>query len=85
MPKKQEKRLDKFRQILDAKVKPKEKISLLAQTLAADKKLIDQLVVFFEKANDSEKGTCLAALADITKNDPKYIEPCLGFVTPVNR
>ena len=66
--------------ILKSKDTPKEKALKLAQKLKSDKNSSGELIAFYRAATDAEKGTCLAALAQITKQDPKFVEPYLDFV-----
>jgi hypothetical protein len=67
-------------EIIKSKAKPKEKVMLLAQKLRLDKKLISEMAKFFDKASDAEKGICIEAVEYITKEDPKFVQPCLAFV-----
>lgn len=70
----------KIKEILGVKVKPKEKTVALARELKENKVSMNSLVEFFENAKDSEKGTCMAAITLITKDNPKFIENYLDFV-----
>lgn len=61
-------------------MKPKEKITLLANELKKDAKLVSELIQYFEKAPASLKGTCIEAIEYITKEDPKFAKPALKLV-----
>ena len=66
--------------LLKSKDTPKGKALILAQKLKSDKNATSELIAFYKSATDAERGTCIAALTQITKHDPKFIEPYLEFV-----
>ena len=66
--------------LLKSKDTPKGKALILAQKLKSDKNATGELIEFYKSATDAERGTCLAALTQITKRDPKFLEPYLDFV-----
>jgi len=72
--------MSKIEEILQSKIKPKEKIVQLASALQKDKKLLSELIIFYENASTSEKGTCIEAIEYITAKDPKFAKSCLDFV-----
>jgi hypothetical protein len=72
--------MGKLEEVFATKVKPKELTLLLARTLVSDKTLLGQLEEFYDKAKDSWKGTCLSALTEITKDNPKFIERHIDFI-----
>jgi hypothetical protein len=72
--------MEQLLQIFNTKAKPKELTLILARSLLADKKLLEQMVEFYGNAKDSQKGTCLSALAQITKDNPQYIKEHLDFI-----
>ena len=66
--------------LLKSKDTPRGKALILAQKLKSDKNATGELIAFYKSATDAERGTCLAALTQITKQEPKFIEPYLDFV-----
>jgi hypothetical protein len=70
----------KLEEIFAIKTKPKELTLLLAKELLSDETLLGQMMEYYEKAKDSGKGTCMAALTEISKEKPKAIEPFIGFI-----
>jgi hypothetical protein len=72
--------MSEFIEIVKSKIKPKEKTALLAAALKSDKKLIIDLITYFPGAPIPERGLCIEAIAEITKEDPKFADGCLEFV-----
>ncbi|MHA1685943.1 MAG: HEAT repeat domain-containing protein [Candidatus Heimdallarchaeaceae archaeon] len=66
--------------ILKLKKKPKEIVELLAEDLKNNKNLMKELINYFEKSTNAEKGHCMEALEYITKEDPEFVWEHLGFV-----
>lgn len=69
-----------IKEILKSKKKPKEIITLLAEKLKSDKKLIVELINCFENCSVAEKGNCMEAIEYVTKEDPEFVKNCLDFV-----
>jgi hypothetical protein len=72
--------MSEFIDIVKSKSKPKGKTALLAAALISDKKLIDDLIEYFPDAPIADRGLCIEAIAEITKDDPKFADCCLEFV-----
>jgi hypothetical protein len=72
--------MGKLEEIFAKKVKPKELTLILARELIADKMLLGELVEWYDKARDSWKGTCISAITEITKENPKFIERHIEFI-----
>jgi HEAT repeat protein len=72
--------MEKIETILKCKIKPKEKILLLADTLKKNKKMLDELFVYFEKAKDADKGNLLSSITEIVKEEPEFIGNYLDTV-----
>lgn len=67
-------------EILKSKKKPKEIVSLLAEKLKSDKKLIAGIIKCFANGSVAEKGNCIEAIEYVTKENPEFAESCLDFV-----
>ncbi len=67
-------------EIIGSKRKPKEKVTLLAEKLKSDKKLVAELIKHFETASAPEKGSYMEAMEYVTKDDPSFAARCLDFV-----
>jgi hypothetical protein len=72
--------MSKLDEIFAVKVKPKELTNILVKELLADKSLLEQMIEYYERAKDPAKGTCLSALTEITKGNPKYVESHIEFI-----
>jgi hypothetical protein len=67
-------------QILKSKRRQKEKVTLLAEKVRKDKKLVAQLVECFEVGTVAEKGHCMEAMQYISKDEPEIVLPHIDFV-----
>lgn len=67
-------------EILKSKIKPKEKVTLLAKKLEENKKLITDLIAYFKITSTAEKGASIEAIEYITAKKPKFAGSCLDFV-----
>lgn len=67
-------------ELVKSKNKPKEKTALLAASLKKDKSLIIDLINYFPQAPIPIRGLCIEAIAEITKEDPKFADCCFEFV-----
>lgn len=61
-------------------VKGKERVTLLAELLAANKRAIAQLEPFYQKAKAADRALCLEALELVTRTQPKLPAGCLAWV-----
>lgn len=66
-------------EIILSKMKPKEKVLNLADTLKKGNYL-DDLLAYYKKAKDPAKGTCLSALTELTKENPVFVKDCMDFI-----
>lgn len=66
-------------EIVLSKMKPKEKVLHLADTLKNGNYLND-LLSYYKQAKDPAKGTCLSALTELTKENPEFVKDCLDFI-----
>jgi len=75
------KKMATIEEVLKSKRKPKEIVELLADKLKSDKKLINELIQYFENGTTAEKGNCMEAIEYVTKEDPEFAKNCFDFVT----
>lgn len=68
-----------IKEILDAKLKPKEKTEQLVEKLSGSKALIKQLVDAFGQLKKPEQGTCISALTVIAEQQPALLKDHIGF------
>ncbi len=66
--------------LLQQKLKPKQKVQQIVRSLNDGDVSIGELVDFYSQASDSQKGSCLSALADVTKDNPEFVENHVDFV-----
>jgi len=66
--------------ILKSKKKPKEIVSSLAEKLKSDKKLITDLIRYFENGSVAENGNCMKAIEYVTKEDPEFAKKCFNLI-----
>ncbi len=67
-------------EILKSKKKPKEVVTLLAEMLKSNKKMIAELIRCFENGSVAEKGNCMETIEYVTNEEPEFGETCLNFV-----
>lgn len=66
-------------EILKSKVKPKEKVTLLAKKVAENKSAIKELIACFENGSDSDRGNCMEAVEYAVEQDPSIAKHYLDF------
>lgn len=71
--------MSKIQEIVDSKIKPKEKTMRLAKAIK-DKNLLDEVVEIFPNLGDPEKGTVLSGITEISRKDPQFVAPLLNFL-----
>lgn len=74
----------KIGEILKSRLKPKEKVALLSESIKKDKALIKELIECFIAGSDVEKGTCADVMKHVSKDTPEilipYIDDLIGYV-----
>ena len=70
----------KIEEILKSKLKPKEKVSLLAGELTKDERSIDDLIAYFDTAPAGEQGHLVEAMEYASQDKPEIVAPYLDFV-----
>jgi len=71
--------MSKIEEILQSKLKPKEKIALLAKEIKKDKKFVDEIVSYFECAPAGDQGHLIESLEYASKDNPELVAPHLDF------
>ncbi|MEM2935281.1 MAG: HEAT repeat domain-containing protein [Candidatus Thermoplasmatota archaeon] len=72
--------MGKIEEILKSKEKPKQKLTILAKILTEEKSAMNDLINYFDKVSDSEKGYLMEALEYVTKENPEIGKYSLDFV-----
>ncbi len=72
--------MSKIEEILQSKLKPKEKITLLAKEIKKDKKFVGEIIGHFESAAAGEQGHLIESLEYASQDNPELIAPYLDFV-----
>lgn len=67
-------------EILSSKMKPKEKVSLMAEKIKADKKLFHELAEILKAGSDVDKGTCADVMKHVTMGNPEIALPYLDDI-----
>ncbi len=63
-----------FINIIKSKSKPKDKVALLIKALKNDNAILAELIAFFPGASIADRGTCIEAISEIVKENPKFAE-----------
>jgi len=61
--------------ILNSKIKPKEKQMKLVDLIVSGEIQIDEFISFFKSAKDTAKGTCADVLKNVSAQNPELLEP----------
>ena len=72
--------MSKIEEILQSKLKPKEKITLLAKEIKKDKKFVDEIVSYFESAPAGDQGHLIESLEYASQDSPELVAPYVDFV-----
>lgn len=72
--------MNTVKNILKSEKKPKEKVSLLANKVKKDKKLLDEIVGYFEVGSVAEKGNCIEVMEYVSQDNPELIISFLDFI-----
>lgn len=67
--------MNKIEEILQSKIKPKEKQIKLVEAVVSGKIPIKEFMVFFESAKDTDKGTCADVMKHISAQKPALLAP----------
>lgn len=65
---------------LKFEIPPKEKVLLLVKQLKGDGEFLTEITDYFQIATDADKAICLAAVNQITKDDPMFVKNGIDFI-----
>lgn len=71
--------MNSITEILQLKIKPKEKVTLLAKKVAENKSATKELIACFENGSDSDRSNCMEAVEYAVKHDPNIAKYYLDF------
>src|SRR3972149_1660567 len=72
--------MTKIAEILQQKIKPKEKQIRLVEAVVSKKISAKDFIVFFEPASDVDKGTCADAMKHIAAKSPAILIPYIDIL-----
>jgi HEAT repeat protein len=65
---------------LKMEMAPKEKVQFLVEQIKSSSKFLVEIADCFPRATDAEKAICLAAVNQITRNDPEFVKNKFDFI-----
>ncbi len=74
--------MSKIEEILQSKIKPKEKQIRLVEAVCKKKITAKEFIDFFISASDVEKGTCADAMKHVSASDPEILAPYIDMILP---
>ena len=72
--------MSKIEEILQSEIKPKEKITHLANEIKKDKKFVGEIVKHFASAPVGDQGHLIESLEYASQDNPELVAPHLDFV-----
>ena len=72
--------MTKIEEILQSKIKPKEKQLKLVQAIVNEIISANELIHFFESAKSIDKGTCADVMKHVSKEKPEILEPYIQLL-----
>ena len=69
-----------IKQILQSKIKPKEKQTLIVDALVSTKIAAKDFIGFFEAASDVDKGTCANVMKHVSAQSPELLMPNIDIL-----
>lgn len=67
--------MSKIEEMLQSKIKPKERQTKLVELVVSGKISAKEFMVFFESAKDVDKGTCADVMKHISASNPEILAP----------
>jgi len=67
--------MSKIEEILQSKMKPKEKETELVEAVISGNIPVKEFIVFFESAKDVDKGTCAGVMKHVSSQNPTLLMP----------
>jgi hypothetical protein len=74
--------MTKIGEILQAKIKPKEKVTALVEAIKNKKIPAHEFVEFFKAASDVEKGTCADVMKHVSEQNAGILVPYIDVLIP---
>ncbi len=72
--------MNKIEEILQSKLKPKEKITFLAKEIKKNKKFVGEIVGYFESVTAGDQGHLIESLEYASQDSPELVISYLDFV-----
>lgn len=72
--------MSKIEEILQLKIKPKEKQTKLVEAVVSGKTTTREFVAFFESAKDVDKGTCADVMKKVAEQKPDILAPYIDIL-----
>jgi len=72
--------MSKIEEILQLKIKPKEKQTKLVEAIVSGKIPVKKFIAFFESAKNTDKGTCADVMKHISAQKPSLLEPYIDIL-----
>lgn len=72
--------MSKIEEILQLKIKPKEKQIKLIEAVISGKILTKEFMIFFESAKDVDKGTCADVMKHVSAQKPALFAPYIDML-----
>ena len=72
--------MTKIEEILQSKIKLKEKQVNLVQKVISEQISVGELIQFFKSAHGAQKGTCADVMKHISKEKPEMLEPYIQLL-----
>jgi len=73
--------MSKIEEILQSKIRPKEKQIKLVDAVIQKKIPVKEFIEFFESAPDADKGTCADVMKHVSEEKPEILEPFIDVLT----
>jgi hypothetical protein len=74
--------MSKITEILNSKIKPKEKQIKLVEAVISKKISAKEFVAFFKSASDVDKGTCADVMKHVSAQNPGILAPFIDILIP---
>ncbi len=74
--------MSKIEEILQSKIKPKEKQTKLVEAVCQKKIPAKEFIEYFVSAPDVDKGTCADAMKHISASNPEILAPYIDTLVP---
>ncbi|MCK9400358.1 MAG: hypothetical protein M0Q51_10265 [Bacteroidales bacterium] len=72
--------MTRIEEILQEKIKPKEKQIILVESLVSKEISMEDFIMFFESASDIDKGTCADVMKHVSDQKPELLKPYIDIL-----